>query len=226
MPTALFHLAFGLLLGAAVLQEDFDIWAALAIGTFVLLPDVDMSLNLLYSSAHRTFLHNIFVPLGILIVVLWDTRWRAWSFIENHWGKHGEKVLLAGVLVLAVAGIGVDMFGSGVNLFYPAQDKYYNMNGEVEFSWEEGLTTTIFDVDRIDRSSTESFSYTLAHHKEKTETGDTQKIYVVSGNGVRLFFSISTLLIIAIMLYRRHRKEGLNIEEIRELSPTKKSNKD
>lgn len=207
MVSTIFHLSFGLLIGTALIENKFDIWAFLTVAIFSLLPDVDTFFNIWFLGAHRTYLHNLFIPVILSGLLYFDIR-RENSFIEKHW-ESGKKVLKVSIIALLVAGIGIDMFGSGVNLFYPVQDQFYDFSGKIEFGTKSGLVQTIFKLDDIDRGSTETMKYTATHSKEKTpQKEEVNKIYLISANGVRFFFGIAGILIAGYRVWDTHKKHN------------------
>ncbi len=159
MPSALFHGAIGLLIGMAILGDAFDTRAAVVILFATLVPDLDAVLGIWFVGAHRTYLHNVFVVL-VPVVVLLVARWTGYLEQAKVRWPDVERVLWAAIMVTAVAGVGLDAVASGTNLFYPVHDQFYQLHGTVMYSTQHGLEQTVTDMDRARLGSTKEIYYT------------------------------------------------------------------
>lgn len=218
MPSSLFHAAIGALIGLAILEEDFDKWALLAILTAALFPDLDAFIAIWIPGAHRVYLHNVFVILVPTLLLLFFTHVRDTGFFELHWGSAGERVAWTCIIVAAVAGIGPDLFQSGVNLFYPVHDQFYRFSGEILYSTQNGLIQTVFDMQDAALGGTETHQYnTGVEPGEQLDTnpegagGDAStsadRRFPLFGNGIQLLLSFVTF---AIVLYQMRRHGNLS----------------
>lgn len=193
MPSTLVHMAVGALLGAAMLDEKLDKWALIAIVLAAMLPDLDAFISIFVPGMHRTLFHNLFFPVILFAPIYWDQK-RKHSFLRRHWGQHAKHVMLACFVALTVAGIGLDVVGSGVNLFYPVQDQYYHVTGVLAYDAQRGLQNTLLDFGSAERGSTADIDY--------GSVKDTRSRIPVFGNGMQLLFSIAAFLIVGYRLKR------------------------
>lgn len=217
MPSSLFHVAVGVLLGIAVLGDDADRKAVAVIAFAAFFPDVDTLLPIWFDGAHRAYLHNVFVflvPATLLLVV----RGARVHTRLTRWWPNGERVLWTAVMVLAVAGVGLDMTDSGVNLFYPVHDQFYYVSGTVMYSNQDGFRQTVFDPEKTRLGSTKERYYVSA-----VDTGPgpdphgVERILLLFGSGTQLLISLTAF---AIAGYRLNRRRFVRLSPtFRELVP-------
>jgi len=145
MASTVVHLAFAGLLAAALLGPYFDRRAVLVVFAATAVPDLDSFIALFSTVGHREALHTFVVP--ILVGVAWfaDTRLREESFVRERWGQWGVAVGWMAVVAYAVAGIGLDFVGAGVNPLWPVHDQAYALNGKIELSDQRGVVQTFVD---------------------------------------------------------------------------------
>lgn len=203
MPSTLFHVAVGLLIGAAILGDTFDRRALVAVAVAAMLPDLDSFLALWFPGAHRAYLHNVFVFLLPAAALLLLHRSAMMDRARQWWPGVGQ-VLWTCVIVIAVAGIGLDALGSGVNLFFPVQDQYYHVTGNVMYSSQDGFRQTLLDVDRARIGSSETMYYATAidtapgpdpQHAERTVP--------VFENGLQVLMSLTAFAVVGYRIRRR-----------------------
>ncbi len=84
MPPTIVHAAVGALTGAAILGDDFDEWALIAVLLFSIFPDIDSFVALWIPGMHRTLLHNIWVVIIPATILFYFTRIRGTDFFERH----------------------------------------------------------------------------------------------------------------------------------------------
>lgn len=196
MPSALFHAAIGLFIGLSILGDELDNRAIAVILFAAILPDVDTIFALWFPGAHRAYLHNVFVflvPAALLVALHW-TPVMPWA--RKQWPAV-ERVLWTAIIVIAVAGIGLDMFGSGVNLLYPMEDQFYHFSGNVMYSSQEGMTQTLFDVNRARVGSTETVYYASGIDPQPgPDSGSVERTFPVFGNGIQLLLSLTAFVIV------------------------------
>lgn len=150
MASTVVHLAFAGLLAAALLGPYFDRRAVLVVFAATAFPDLDSFVALVSVAGHRTVFHTFLIPIGL--GVLWgvDTRLRDRSFVRERWGQWGVAVGWMSIVAYAVAGIGLDFVGAGVNPFWPVHDQFYTMDGKVELSDQRGVVQTFIDFSTED----------------------------------------------------------------------------
>ncbi|MEF8850807.1 MAG: metal-dependent hydrolase [Haloarculaceae archaeon] len=140
------HLAFAGLLAAALLGPYYDRRGVLIVFAATVFPDLDSFIAPFFVVGHRTVLHTYLVPIAIGVVLLADTRLREESFVRENWGSYGVAVGWVSLLAWAVAGIGLDFVGAGVNPLWPLHDQFYTLNGKVELSDQRGIVQTFVDL--------------------------------------------------------------------------------
>jgi hypothetical protein len=147
MPSTVVHVALAGLVGTALLAEHFDWKAVLMVMAATALVDFDVFLGFWIDGAHRAAFHTLLVPLLGSVLLWWDLRYRDRSRLRSQWGARGVRVAWVSVVTVTFAGIGLDAFFNGVNLFYPVHDRFYTFSGKVFYSTEEGLVQTLVSLD-------------------------------------------------------------------------------
>lgn len=206
MPSLLFHAALGGLLAASLLPSGFDGRVLLVVLAAVILPDLDVFLGFWILGAHRAYLHNVFVPLAFAALVRYDTSVRARSWLRARWGPDAGRVARVGVVVLAVAGIGPDLFVSGVNLLFPVVDRFYSLSGEILLSNQRGLVQTVVDVDGSTGGTTETRQYWTGVDPNPTNRGvdpaSVERTFPVARSGVQLLVILVGFAVVGYRLWR------------------------
>ncbi|KZN25959.1 hypothetical protein A4G99_05080 [Haladaptatus sp. R4] len=130
----------GALLATSLLAEHFDTRAAVVVLAAAAFPDLDTLLGLWIQGGHRAILHNLLLPTAIGIVLLADLVGE--NRIEQRWGPYGVRVAWVALVAYVGAGIGLDLFTNGVNVFYPIHDQFYSVSGKLSFSNKHGIIDT------------------------------------------------------------------------------------
>jgi membrane-bound metal-dependent hydrolase YbcI (DUF457 family) len=146
MASTVVHLAFAGLLAAALLGPYFDRRAVLIVFAATAFPDLDSFIALFSTVGHREALHTFVVPIAVGAAWLVDTRLREESFVRERWGQWGVTVGWMALVAYAVAGIGLDFVGAGVNPLWPVHDQAYALNGKIELSDQRGIVQTFVDL--------------------------------------------------------------------------------
>jgi len=146
MASTVVHLAFAGLLAAALLGPYFDRRAVLVVFAATAFPDLDSFIALFSTVGHREALHTFVVPIVVGVAWFVDTRLREESFVRERWGQWGVAVGWMAVVAYAVAGIGLDFVGAGVNPLWPVHDQAYALNGKIELSDQRGVIQTFVDL--------------------------------------------------------------------------------
>ncbi|WP_254545652.1 metal-dependent hydrolase [Halomarina pelagica] len=148
MPSLLVHVALGLLLGAALLGDRFTRRAALLVAAATAFPDLDAfaSLYLPGRGGHRALLHTLVIPLGLAAALVVDTHLREDGYVVSRFGGHGVQVAWACLFAYAVAGIAPDLANGGANVLYPIHDQFYDLDGALVYSTEDGFGQTYVRV--------------------------------------------------------------------------------
>ena len=143
MPPTPVNVAFGVLMGAALLGAAFDRRSVLVVALAAALPDLDAVASLVVHGATNAALHNAFVPAAAAALVYWDAERREESFLRARYGWRGVRVAWVAVAAFAVAGIGADLFNhEAVNLLYPVHDRFYAVFGRLLYSTQDGVVQT------------------------------------------------------------------------------------
>jgi len=146
MPSTVVHLALAGLIAAALLGRAFGPRALAVVGLLVIVPDLDAFAGLVIEGGHRSVLHTALFPATLAGLVYYDTHVRARSWLGTRFDGAGPRVAWVGVLAVALAGIGPDLFGAGANLLYPLHDQFYAFDGRIELSTQRGLVQTFVDL--------------------------------------------------------------------------------
>jgi membrane-bound metal-dependent hydrolase YbcI (DUF457 family) len=146
MVSTVVHLAFAGLLAAALLGPYFDRRAVLIVFAATAFPDLDSFIALFSTVGHREALHTFVIPIVVGVAWFVDTRVREESYVRDRWGQWGVNVGWMALLAYAVAGIGLDFVGAGVNPLWPIHDQAYTLNGKIELSDQRGVIQTFVDL--------------------------------------------------------------------------------
>ncbi|WP_137285115.1 metal-dependent hydrolase [Halorussus salinisoli] len=147
MPSTVVHVALAGLVGTALLAEQFDGKAVAVVMAAVALVDFDVFVGFWIDGAHRAAFHTLLLPLFGGVVLWWDVKRRDRSLVRSRWGARGVRVAWVSIVAVTFAGIGLDAFFNGVNLFYPVHDRFYDLSGKVFYSTEEGFVQTLVSLD-------------------------------------------------------------------------------
>jgi hypothetical protein len=204
MPSTVFHAAVGGLIAAALIHDRFDRRVLAVVLVAVLVPDLDVFLGLWVQGAHRTYLNNVFVPLGAAALVHYDTAVRPRSWLRGRWGPDAGRLAWVGVVVLAVAGIGLDLFANGVNLFFPVVDQFYSLSGRVLLSSQRGLVQTVIDLDTAS-GTTETRQYRTGVDPDPGSPGaegaTVERVFPVAASGIQLLLIVTGIAVVGYRLW-------------------------
>lgn len=201
MPSTLFHAAIGGLIAAALLHDEFDHRAVAVVALATVVPELDTFLGLWIQGAHRTYTNNVFVPLALAALVHYDVSVRPRSYLRERWGAGMSRIAWVGVLVLAVAGIGIDLFYNGVNLFFPVVDQFYSFSGEVLVSNQRGLVQTMIDVEKSAKGTTETVHYwTGVDPTAGAEPKNVERTFPIAGSGIQFLLTVTGFAVVAYRL--------------------------
>jgi hypothetical protein len=193
MASTLVHLALGALLAAGLLGEEFDARALGVVLVATAFPDLDTFIGIVLPGTHRALLHTALVPLGLAVLVLYDTRSR-----ESPWLASPRAVRLAwvGVAAYALAGIGPDLFTNGVNVLYPIYDQFISLSGRVWLTDQRGLVQTIWEVQESTRGTTETTHYATGVDTARgADPPDKERIFPLVDTGFQLLLVLSAVVV-------------------------------
>ena len=146
MPSSVVHAGFALLLAVGLLGPYFDRRAAAALVVGLLVPEADTLAGFVLDGAHRSLLHNLLLP-AVAAVVLYRATTREESWLRRRFGDRGVRVAWVALFVHVFAHVGLDWYHlDGVNLFYPAVDRFFELSGEMYLSTGDGLVQTFVEV--------------------------------------------------------------------------------
>lgn len=151
MVATLVNVAFGVLIGAALLGAAFDRRSLAIVAVAAAASDLDAVAGLVHEGATNTLFHTIWMPAVIGGVLYYDTTIRERSWLQERWGWWGVRVSWVALTVYVAAGIGADLFaGSGVNLLFPVYDQFLTVDGRFALTveHERGARHAIVDLHR------------------------------------------------------------------------------
>ncbi len=147
MAPTLVNVAFGVLIGLALLGAAFDRRSILVVAVAAAVPDLDAVASLVVHGATNALFHNLWLPAIVAGALYWDTRYREESWLHGRYGWYGVRVAWVALAASVVAGIGVDLFRpAGVNLLYPVHDRFYAVVGILLVSTQDGLVQSFVEV--------------------------------------------------------------------------------
>lgn len=159
--------AVGALLAAALLGPAFDRRTVAVVVFAAVAPSLDAVLGLVIEGGTNAALHTLLLPGLAVVALYWDTERRDRSALRERFGWRGVRTAWVAITAYVVAGIGLALFvGSGANLLYPLQDRYYVVSGRLAFSTQEGLTQTYLEFGSEGLLPLSSPGTTATHHVE------------------------------------------------------------
>lgn len=198
------HLAIAAILAAALLGSEFDRRSLAFVLVAVAVPDLDTFVGLVVPGAHRAALHTLLVPLALAALIAYDTRYRERSFLRRY-GTRGVTVAWVAVAAYLLAGIGPDLFFNGVNLLYPAVDRFVDLSGEVYLSNQRGLVQTVWSVGGADSSmagTTASTHYSTGVDPSRgAEPADVERIFPLAMSGLQLLLIVTAVVVTTARLW-------------------------
>lgn len=195
MASTLVHLALGALLAAGLLGEEFDARALGVVLAAIAFPDLDTFIGIALPGTHRALLHTALVPLGLVVLVYYDTHVR-----ESPWLASPRAVRIAwvGVAAYALAGIGPDLFTNGANLFYPVYDQFLSLSGKVWLSDQRGLVQTVWEAQQSTRGTTATTHYATGVDPVRgPDPADAERIFPLVDSGFQLLVVLSAAIVTA-----------------------------
>ncbi|WP_254832038.1 metal-dependent hydrolase [Haloglomus salinum] len=147
MPSTVVHVAFGLLVAAAVLGPYFDRRALLAVAAAVVFVDLDTVTSLALESTHRALFHTVLIPLFAATYLYAETHLGERSLVRERYGDRGVRVAWAAIAAVVVSAIGLDLTNpAGVNLLYPLHDQFYAFDGAANYSSQAGFQQSFVEI--------------------------------------------------------------------------------
>ncbi|WP_338729429.1 metal-dependent hydrolase [Haladaptatus sp. DJG-WS-42] len=201
MPSTVVHLALAGLLAAGLLGDAFDKRSLAVILGVTILPDLDVFAGFFIAGGHRSVLHTFLIPLVAAGVVYADSR-REPSWLRERWGARGLRVAWVSILAFAVAGIGLDLFTAGANVFYPVHDQFYRVSGELIYSTNRGIVQTFVDFSTSNPdpiaigSSQEVHINSGIDPNPGREPPEVDRVFPVAQSGWQLLLIVTSLIVI------------------------------
>ncbi|WP_247728603.1 metal-dependent hydrolase [Halovivax limisalsi] len=172
MPSTLIHVGLAGLLGVALLGDRFSARAILVVLAAAAVIDLDTIVGMYWQGTHRAAFHNLFVVAVPALVLVWDGSLRERSAVRERWGSTGVRVGWVALVCVLFAHLLLDAFFNGINLFWPLQDQFYDLSGELYYSNQDGLVQTFVEF------TTEEGTSQLS---ESTATGTTSDTHYYTG---------------------------------------------
>lgn len=203
MPSTVVHCALAGLLAAGLLGDDFDARAVAVVLLATVLPDLDAFAGFLIPGGHRSVLHTLLVPLGVGAILYYDTHHRERSFVRTRWNGRGVRIVWVSVAAVAFAGIGLDLVGGGVNLFYPLYDQFYELSGEFVLSNNRGVVQTFVELggDAARGSSSEVHINSGIDPNRGREPKNVERVFPVAQSGWQLLLILTSVFVLTVRLW-------------------------
>ena len=206
MPSTLVHIAVAGLLGVALLGDAFDRRAILTVMTIAAVPDLDTLLGLWLPGAHRAYLHTLVLPAALGVVVWWDVAVRSESTLRRRWGDAGVRVAWVSLVGMILAHSLYDGVVNGVNLFWPLEDRFYDLSGELLYSTQRGLLQTFVDLTpgggTVEGTTANTHYYTGVDPTRGAEPENVERIFHLIQSGERLLLTLAGFGVVAVRLWR------------------------
>jgi hypothetical protein len=200
MTSTIVHIAFALLIAAALLGTAFDRRSVLLVAVVTALPDLDSFIALYTVAGHRTLLHNIW--LGVIpAIALWaDLNIRERSIVRQRWGPPGIRVAWVCIFCYLFAHVGLDLVDGVANLFWPVHDQFYRLTGTIELSSQRGIVQTFVDGEVFllfePEGTTRELDITTGVDPAPTDDGSTpERVFPVIGAGWELVILVTGILV-------------------------------
>ncbi|MDZ7730223.1 MAG: hypothetical protein U5K37_03700 [Natrialbaceae archaeon] len=74
-------------------------------------------------------------------------------WVLAQWGESGYHVAWVGLVSILFGAILLDAFFNGINLFWPLNDRFYDLSGRLFVSNKQGLVQTFIEIDRTPTGS-------------------------------------------------------------------------
>lgn len=205
MAPTLVNVAFGVLIGAALLGAAFDRRSVAIVTVAAALPDLDSVAGLVIEGGANSILHAVWVPLVLGGALYYDTSVRSDSWVRTRYDWWGVRVSWVALTVYVLAGIGADLFGSGgVNLFYPVYDQFMTIDGRfvVSVLHEPGAVHALTGASQsLPGIETHGSTGEYAVDTWLAPTGDERRLRIVDA-GWQVIVIAAAIVVGAIRLWR------------------------
>jgi len=202
MPSTLVHIAVAGLLGTALLGAAFDRRAILTVMAVAAVPDLDTLLGLWLPGAHRAYLHTLVFPAVLATVLWWDIALRSESTLRRRYGETGVRVAWVSLGAMVVAHSLYDGVVNGVNLFWPLQDRFYDLSGHLLYSTQRGLLQTFVDTEMFRGTTANTHYYTGVDPNRGAEPENVERIFHLIQSGERLLLTLAGFGVVMIRLWQ------------------------
>lgn len=213
MPSLAVHWALAGLIAASLLRDEFDGRALVIVLVVTAIPDLDVFIGLLYTGTHRAALHNLFIPGITAALVYYDVHYREVSLMLSRFGPRGVQIAWVSLFSFVVAGIGMDLFWNGANLFYPVHDRFYRLWGKVVISSQRGLVQTIWQTGEVaDGLSSVGGTTQNTHYSTGVdpspgkEPAGIERIFPIAQGGFQVALVVTSLVVTSTRLWLARRQ--------------------
>jgi len=201
MPSTLVHIAVAGLLGTALLGAAFDRRAILTVMAVAAVPDLDTLLGLWLPGAHRAYLHTLVFPAVLGVMFWWDVAVRSESTLRRRYGETGVRVAWVSLGAMVVAHSLYDGVVNGVNLFWPLQDRFYDLSGHLLYSTQRGLLQTFVETDMFHGTTANTHYYTGVDPNRGAEPENVERIFHLVQSGERLLLTLAGFGVVMVRLW-------------------------
>jgi len=214
VPSTVVHVAFAGLLGAALLDDAFDMRSILFVMGSSALLDLDTLIGIVVPGTHRAALHNLWIVLVPAAVLLWDGAVREESLVRERWGDAAPRITWVTLAALLIAHVLFDAFFNGVNLFWPLHDRFYDLSGTLLVSDQRGLVQTFVELESsgvaesTTRGTTENTHYRTGFDPTRSEpaTG-VERIFPIAATGERFVLTVAGFVAVFVRVLEERRAD-------------------
>ena len=218
MPSTVIHVALAGLVATALLGEEFDGRAVLAVMGATAFIDLDVFVGVVLAGTHRAAFHTLLLPLSVGALLYYDLRVRdrSRSWVRARWGARGVRIGWVSLVAVTFAGIGLDAFFNGVNLFYPLHDRFYDLSGQLLYSNQRGLVQTFVEFDFLTEEAAGSADETVrttenTHYRtgvdpsKGREPENVERIFPIAMTGERFVLALTGYCAVGLRLWTERR---------------------
>lgn len=202
------HWALAALIATSLLGDEFDSRALGVVLLLTTIPDLDVVLGIFILGTHRAALHNIWVPLIAMALLYYDVYRRKQSYILTRFGHRGFRIAWVSLFAFVVAGIGLDLFWNGVNLFYPVHDRFFRLWGKIVISNQRGLVQTVWQtaetaegLSTIGGTTQDTHYSTGVDPSAGEEPPDVERIFPIAQGGFQLALIVAAIVVTTTRLW-------------------------